>query len=279
MSNIHHKYTGEIQERAVSAVHLSKRLDINEQNQTIDLVEWLFNEISFSQGSNVLDVGCGNGKQTIPFAQKVGPSGNVFAFDISEDSVKILKEKAKAENLDNVNAIVGDMYDLKAIIDKTFSKHSFDVIHSSYALYYVDDHMKALNELYDYLDNDGQMIIFTPCEPHGMVQFVEKFHPVPVQIAECFAFGNDLLLPFFRDHFKTLTVSYYDNLLSLKNVDDFMSLYKASTYFNADFTDEIQAAVQKIIEEKGQIEMPKTGFLIQGKGKRDKDRTQEGNAF
>ena len=278
MINAHHKYSGKIRDRAISAKKLEERLRINQKNQTLDLVDWLFEKISVPKGSTVLDVGCGNGNQTIPLSKAVGESGRVFAFDISQESIDDLIQKTREKNLDNIQAIVGDMFDVKKIAETEFKQNNFDFIHSSYSLYYVDDHVKAMHELYECLADDGEFAVFTPCNPHGMVEFVKTIHEVPVQIAECFDFGDDILLPFFRDNFRKVTLNYYDNILCISDVEEFMSLYSASTYFDENRVCEIRAAIDTAIKNTGVVKFPKTGFLIQGKGKRDKFRAGVGNA-
>jgi ubiquinone/menaquinone biosynthesis C-methylase UbiE len=45
-------------------------------------------------GDIVLDIGCGPGFFTLPVSRKVGDTGLVFAVDLQDGMLEILKEKA-----------------------------------------------------------------------------------------------------------------------------------------------------------------------------------------
>jgi len=53
-------------------------------------------------GSRILDIGCGTGVFTIPFARAVGPGGRVLAADILPGMVEACRRRAAAEGLANV---------------------------------------------------------------------------------------------------------------------------------------------------------------------------------
>jgi SAM-dependent methyltransferase len=53
-------------------------------------------------GMNVLDVGCGPGRLTIPIAEKIGPHGEVTAVDIQPGMLRRAREKAQKAGLNNV---------------------------------------------------------------------------------------------------------------------------------------------------------------------------------
>jgi hypothetical protein len=53
-------------------------------------------------GMRVADVGAGTGLYTMLFADAVGPSGKVYAVDISESFVEAIEARASAAGLDNI---------------------------------------------------------------------------------------------------------------------------------------------------------------------------------
>lgn len=57
-------------------------------------------------GQWVLDLGCGPGFWTIPLAEIVGPSGKVFALDVSQEMLDALAERHPPSN---VNLILGEL--------------------------------------------------------------------------------------------------------------------------------------------------------------------------
>src|SRR5687768_13096919 len=53
----------------------------------------------FRRGSRILDVGCGPGFATIDLAERIGPTGEVLAVDISPRFLAHLEQLAKARSL------------------------------------------------------------------------------------------------------------------------------------------------------------------------------------
>jgi FkbM family methyltransferase len=54
------------------------------------------------EGSIVIDAGANYGQMSLAFSQMVGPSGEVHAFEASNDIVKFLKETIKINNVSNI---------------------------------------------------------------------------------------------------------------------------------------------------------------------------------
>ncbi len=58
--------------------------------------------LDLQPGMQVLDVGCGPGRLTIPIAQQIGPQGQVTAIDIQPGMLRRAQEKAQAVDLKNI---------------------------------------------------------------------------------------------------------------------------------------------------------------------------------
>jgi ubiquinone/menaquinone biosynthesis C-methylase UbiE len=58
--------------------------------------------LDLKPGMNVLDVGCGPGRLTIPIARAVGPQGEVTAIDIQEGMLLEAQKRAHPANLANI---------------------------------------------------------------------------------------------------------------------------------------------------------------------------------
>lgn len=58
-------------------------------------------------GSVVADFGAGKGELTIPMAQKVGPSGHVFATEVNPSRLEAIRERAEKAGVQNVTVIEG----------------------------------------------------------------------------------------------------------------------------------------------------------------------------
>lgn len=67
----------------------------------------LLDRAGVETGMNVLDVGSGLGRLTLPAAQRVSPTGRVVALDLQPAMIQRLKARAAALGLTNVETIVG----------------------------------------------------------------------------------------------------------------------------------------------------------------------------
>ena len=74
-----------------------KKLHIN---QVMDLV-------GVAPGKSVADIGAGSGWFTVRAAQRVTPTGRVYAVDINPEAIRYVQERAQKEKLTNVKTILG----------------------------------------------------------------------------------------------------------------------------------------------------------------------------
>jgi ubiquinone/menaquinone biosynthesis C-methylase UbiE len=70
--------------------------------------EAILSKTGLRPGMTFVDIGCGQGYFAIPAAKLVGPEGKVYGIDIDEEAIGVLKEKASASGLNNIQAKVGD---------------------------------------------------------------------------------------------------------------------------------------------------------------------------
>lgn len=68
--------------------------------------EKMLAEADIKPGYQVLDYGCGPGTFAIKLAQRVGPSGTVYALDIHPLAVRCVERKARKKNLTNIRGIL-----------------------------------------------------------------------------------------------------------------------------------------------------------------------------
>ena len=79
-------------------------------------------------GMTVGEVGAGNGYFTLKLADRVGPAGRIYANDIVEDFLAELRDRAKRQNLSNVETVLGTETDTrlpKGKLDMVFLVRSF----------------------------------------------------------------------------------------------------------------------------------------------------------
>ena len=141
---------------------LQERIALNSKCQH-NLEDWILEWISGTP-SNILDIGCGTGKQ-MGVLRKTFPNATITGIDVSKDALKEASQYGFV--------LCGSMDDL------TLAKGTFDLILSTYAIYYskqiVETILKHRSKL------RGEMILVGPGkmtnqELVNMVNAVKKDH-------------------------------------------------------------------------------------------------------
>ena len=116
-------------------------------NLNIDL-----KKINFSKNVEILIAGCGTGQHAITTASKY-KNAEIFALDLSFNSLAYAKRKAEELNCKNINFIQGDLLDIRKLNKK------FDIIESVGVLHHMADPLIGWETLTDCLKKDALMLI------------------------------------------------------------------------------------------------------------------------
>ncbi len=106
-------------------------------------------------GMTVADFGCGAGFYTIPFAERLGETGRVYAFDIRTEMLEVVRSKAKTFGLNNIETVWADL-------EKPEGSHlkasSADLVIISNILFQVDDKKALGAEAFRILKSGGRIL-------------------------------------------------------------------------------------------------------------------------
>ena len=116
--------------------------------------------MAVATGDRVLDCGAGTGSTGLLAAQRIGESGKIVLFDMSDGMLTIAKEKAAKDKMqDRVEFKAGNMLNLP------FEDNSFDVVLSTYSMCPVYDPAKAAMELYRVTRPGGRIGVAHSTDP------------------------------------------------------------------------------------------------------------------
>jgi len=113
-----------------------------------DFAKRSFDLIKNKKFKKILDLGCGDGRDSKYFAKK---GLEVVGVDFSESGIKKIQQN-KAENIKILN---------KNIEDIVFPNNSFDIVYAHLSLHYFNNETtdKIFNKIYDILKPDGYFFV------------------------------------------------------------------------------------------------------------------------
>lgn len=117
---------------------------------------------------HVIDYGCGSGWTSKKLAQK---GAEVWAFDISEEAVKLTREKARSEGLeDRVHAEQMPAEKL------AYKSNQFDLVIGTAILHHLDLDI-AIREIHRVLKKDGKAYFMEPLRHNPLINIFRWFTP------------------------------------------------------------------------------------------------------
>ena len=109
--------------------------------------------LQLKPGEIIADIGSGTGAFTIPFAKAVGPAGRALAVDLWPDLLDYINQKAKKQNVTNLQTILGKPDDPRLPPKQVDVAFFHDVFHNT------DDREAYLKVLASYLKPAGRIAI------------------------------------------------------------------------------------------------------------------------
>lgn len=109
--------------------------------------------LSVDAGSQVADIGAGSGYFTAHLSREVGPSGRVFAVDISDRALDQLARLVESEEMENVDVIRGETD------DPALPEKSVDAVLIVDAYHEMTEYEAMLAGVYRALKPGGRLVI------------------------------------------------------------------------------------------------------------------------
>jgi ubiquinone/menaquinone biosynthesis C-methylase UbiE len=131
-------------------------------DQASTLVELLHWDTAYSEGSRVLEAGCGVGAQTVTLASN-SPKALITSIDVSEASLAEARKAVQAAGIENVTLQQADIFHLP------FASASFDHVFVCFVLEHLARPVEALKALQSVLKPGGSITVIEG--DHGSTYF------------------------------------------------------------------------------------------------------------
>ena len=122
-----------------------------QEARNVEMLEQLLAAAGAQPGERVLDIGCGTGVTTEPYALAVGPTGHVTAVDISHPMLDAARQRIAARGLGNVTLLRADAQ------THAFEPASFDLLTSRLGVMFFADPAAAFANLLPALRPGGRL--------------------------------------------------------------------------------------------------------------------------
>ncbi len=250
-----------IKERAINTDKLEMRLQGNRRVQKLNLGEWIFSRVDVMKGSQVLELCCGNGHQSVIFDQLLGNDGELFMVDASTQAIDEVKSKL------GIKKRYYYCQSLDHLCEKTFGEgQRFDLIFCAYGLYYAEEPERLLNLLCLLLKQEGRIVIVGPYgENNGELFRLLEGQRVQLSqsvISSSRSFMPDVVANFARKSFAEVDIQTIKNEQIWPDREGILDYWKNTTFYDEKRMGDVKAAFAEIFNQAGQFVVTKHIMLI-----------------
>ncbi|NPV57476.1 MAG: methyltransferase domain-containing protein [Anaerolineae bacterium] len=253
---------------------LAIRIDIHNQYGGRNIDAWMLDLLALQPGIDILDIGCGAGKQCFSYYDHLNGKANISGGDVNQE----LLDQARQEAVKRAAPI--------SFFDLDFNKHfdlpddAYDLVSCCFAIYYADNVPFTIGEMKRVLKPGGRLFTTGPMPEnkklfYDIIREATDNRPIPPMPGSS-RYSSEFL-DVIKKEFPKVEVHIFENPLVFDAAEPFVSYVRASlsedrklwsTFFQS--KDEFQQIMEKIeqaatrrIAQDGKLVMTKVvgGFL------------------
>ena len=247
-----------------NSANLDARVEIHRRFSTNSYgwYNWLFDSLlKLPEQAKILELGCGPAYMWKECSSRM-PAGWVIT--LSDLSSGMLD--AAWRNL----VVTGRTFQFKEIDaqDIPFPDETFDAVIANFMLYHVPDRPKALREIKRVLKTGGKLIAATAGNTHlkEMMEFLQQVHAGNIGVSYANPFTLENGLEQLKSVFPKVTLSRYEDSLSVTEVEPIMAYIRSSmrsTELSEDELARVRMNLENEIKEMGSIFITKDAGLFE----------------
>jgi len=246
---------------------LLERINIHEKYGTRNIDDWMLDLLKPAQGSRILDVGCGAGKQCFLYYDYTKGNAEIVGGDVNEE----LLDKARTEN-----AKRGDPIRFMTLnFNETFpfEENRFDLESCCFAIYYAEDIPATIREMHRVLVPGGRLFTSGPMPENKRLFYdiIREATGKPIPPMPGSSRYSTEILGAMKETFREVEVHIFENPLVFPETAPFLAYTRASLsedrklwsgLFNG--KEEFES-VMKAISEVAEKRLQKVGKLVMTK--------------
>lgn len=169
---------------------------------------WVFEQCNFQKGSDILEIGCGNGAIWLENFDSIPSDSNITLSDISEGMLRDTRREIEQMQSNTKWTPFEFRYEGFDCHEIPYADASFDYVVANHVLFYCDDLNKVFDEIVRVLKPHGTLI----CSSYGsahmkeITELVQGFHD------QIMLSADKLYERFGLENGKALLESYFDSI-------------------------------------------------------------------
>lgn len=244
-----------MKKNATDSSALNERIKAQE-NQSLNLNEWIFSQIELNSEDQVLELCCGTGAQTDYFNRKVN-NGTLRCVDINEESIRINKKRTKNSQISYMASELDDI--------DNYATQNFDLIFCAYGFYYSGNARALHSSLKTKLTPGGRFVLVGPTLGNNieLYKIVEKLgFDVPDHVmysSERFMLD---FLKLFLENYNRVRFLRVTNQISYSNHENLLNYWKNTTFYTPCPDDEFLSMSKELFSSR--VHITKSIALLEG---------------
>jgi len=247
--------------------HLQTRIDIHKKYGSRDIDQWMIDLLKPERGIQILDIGCGSGKQLLAIHKYLQGEAQITGGDVNQELLDQARER---------NAAAGNPWEIEDLDFNSRFPHddeSFDLESCCFAIYYADDIPFTVGEMHRVLKPGGRLFTTGPMpqNKHTFYDVIGEATGKPIPPMPGSSRYDSEILGAIREQFLDVELHIFENPLDFEAAEPFVDYTRASLsedrkLWNSLFeTSEDYERVISQIDQVAQARIEREGHIVMTK--------------
>jgi ubiquinone/menaquinone biosynthesis C-methylase UbiE len=203
---------------------LQTRIDIHSKYGGRDIDQWMLDLLQIQQGSKILDVGCGSGKQCFSYHKYLQGAAEIHGGDVNAELLAQARE---------ANAKIGNPLHFREVnFNQTFPFESdqFDLVSCCFAIYYAENIPFTIAEMHRVLKSGGRLFSSGPMPSNKQLFYdiIREATGKPIPPMPGSSRYSTEIYAAMQQLFRSVDIHIFENPLTFAAVEPFVAYTRAS---------------------------------------------------